>query len=340
MQSKQTSKNADPYIVVIGASLGGIEALAALLSQLADSFPAPILAVLHLHPNSPAILDRLLSAKTDLKVTFAQHEDLIQAGKVYLAPPDRHLLIKGGQTLLSQGPRENRSRPAIDTLFRSAAVDCNARAIGVLLTGLLDDGAAGLQAVKECGGVAVVQDPADAQYAEMPENAIELGNIDHIAPLAEMGSLLMRLVAQPLPVPASVPEHLRREVEIAQGQSSPDLDDNIIGELAPIVCPDCGGTLSEVPSGNGSRYRCHEGHAFSRHSLLNAQFSKMEYSLWAAVRVLEEQANMLAKLGRRESKTPYRSGSPGSIYQARAQEIRDHAGQIRNFLLHPTEKTV
>jgi two-component system chemotaxis response regulator CheB len=282
------------------------------------------------------VMDRMLSARTMLKVKFAESGEALKHGTVYLAPADYHLLVKDGHVALSHGPRENRSRPAIDPLFRSAAVAHTTRVIGVILTGMLDDGTTGLQAIKECGGIAVVQDPKDAESKEMPESALRAVDVDYKATLASLGGLLMKLVETRAPAAAKVPESLKLEVKISQGMVGKDMEKNIVGELVPIVCPECGGTLSEIRSGKGFSYRCHEGHAYGKSSLLNAQEEKMEYALWAAVRVLDEQANMLVRLGARER--------PPSIsrrhYEQRAKEIQSHASQIRDFLLHTAGERV
>jgi two-component system, chemotaxis family, protein-glutamate methylesterase/glutaminase len=331
--SEQAPSHAGHDIIVIGTSVGGIEAVTSLLGQLPAALPAKILMVIHLHPNSPCVLDRLLAAKTKLKVKFAQHEEPLQNGTVYLAPPDQHLLIKDGKALLSHGPRENRSRPAIDPLFRAAAVGYSTRVIGIVLTGMLDDGTTGLQAVKECGGIAIVQHPEDAQYPEMPASALKAVAVDHVATLSEMGALLMRLTALPALKPVPVPEHWRREMEISQGAGSPDMEENIMGELVPIVCPECGGALSALHSGQSVSYRCHEGHAFGQLSLLGAQYEKMETALWAAVRIMVEQANMLKKMAENSTVS-------GKHYMGKAEEIITHSQHIRDFLFHIMERRV
>ena len=336
MQQAEAQASARHDIIVVGASIGGIEALTSLLSQLPGSFPASILIVLHLHPESPSVLDRILSSRTNLTVKFAQEGEVLRHGSAYLAPPDQHLLVKDGKALLSHGPRENRSRPAIDPLFRSAAVAYGSRVVGVILSGLLDDGTAGLQAIKECGGVAVAQDPKDAQYADMPISAIENVEVDHVVPLADMGALLARLVEMPAPE-ASIPEHLKREVEISQGLTRTDMEENIMGTLVPMVCPECGGALTGLPSGKGMRYRCHEGHAFGQLHLVDAQYDKMESALWSAVRIMEEQANMLKRMARHHKSIPR---SSKNHYGTRAKEIEASAEHIRDFLLHIMKRKV
>jgi two-component system, chemotaxis family, protein-glutamate methylesterase/glutaminase len=330
---QSSTANSHHDIIVIGASLGGEAALTYLLKQLPESFSAMILVVLHMHPAAPKILDRILTAKTRKKIKFAEDEEALSPGTVYLAPPNQHLMVKEDYILLSNGPRENNVRPSIDVLFRSAAVNDTTRVIGVLLSGILDDGTAGLQAIKACGGITVVQNPDDAEYAEMPKNALNDVEIDHVVTLGQMGSLLMQLIAIPAPLPMPIPPNLQKEVDISQGIMQPELQENILGKLIPMACPECGGSISEIEMGKGLRYRCHEGHAYSRYSLLRAQNKKIEVSLWAAVRMLDEQAAMLGRIADRESTS---NSNYNTRYKERQKELREQANTIRQFLRNKT----
>jgi two-component system, chemotaxis family, protein-glutamate methylesterase/glutaminase len=321
-------------IIVIGTSMGGIEALGNVLSQLPVDFPSPLFAVMHLHPHSPSMLDRMLAGKTPLSVKFAEDGAVPQPGTLYLAPPDRHLLIEKKHMVLSRGPRENRFRPAIDPLFRSAAVAHTSQVIGIVLTGLLDDGAAGLQAIKQCGGIAIVQDPRDAAFPEMPRSAMEAVQVDHCVKLSDMGALLAKLVAAPAKQTIQAPERLKKEVNLAKGLIHPDIEENIMGTAVPLICPDCGGGMNDITEGKLVRYRCHEGHAFTEHSLVDAQWEKVEYSMWTAIRTMEEQANMLQKMAHRSP----RAEGTGSGYEARAVELTAHAARLKDYVLRSTGK--
>jgi two-component system chemotaxis response regulator CheB len=183
-------------IVALGTSAGGIEALRAVLSALPGDFPAPLCIVMHTAAESPGMLPAILDRSTPLEVRSPADGDPLQAGRVYVAPPDRHLLVEPGHVRVTAGPRENRFRPAIDPLFRSVAQVFGPAAVGVLLTGNLDDGTSGLDVIKRLGGVAVVQDPADALFPEMPKSAIEHIAVDHVVTVAEMGPLLIDLIAR------------------------------------------------------------------------------------------------------------------------------------------------
>ena len=332
----ETGNTAGHTIIVIGTSMGGIEALGKLLSAVPADIPASLFTVMHIHPNSPSVLDRMLADKTALTVKFAEDGAVPRPGTLYLAPPDRHLLLEENRMILSRGPRENRFRPSIDSLFRSAAVAHTSQVIGVLLTGLLDDGTAGLQAIKECGGIAVVQDPVDAAFPEMPQNALNTVKVDHCLSLDKMGVLLKELAREASGQPLPVPEHLRKEVNISKGLIDPDIEENIMGSPSPFICPDRGGSLTELTDGNLMRYRCHEGHGYTALSFLDAQWDKVEYSLWTAVRVMEEQASMLRKMATRD---PSHNKVPASGYELRAEELIDHAARLKDYLLYNIKKT-
>jgi two-component system chemotaxis response regulator CheB len=327
------SENVGHNIIVIGASMGGIEAMKKLLASLPGNIGASLFAVLHLHPNSPSMLHKMLATKTSLPIKFAEDGAVPRQGMVYLAPPDHHLILEEKRMILSHGPRENRFRPAIDTLFRSAAVAHTTRVIGVVLTGMLDDGSAGLQAIKECGGIAVVQDPADADFPEMPKSALNAVKADHCVSLEKMAELLAELTLTPAAKPQAVPTRLKQEVSMSKGIIEPDIEANILGTPAPFICPDCGGSLSELTEGNVMRYRCHEGHAFTALSFLDAQWEKVEYSLWAAVRVMEEQANMLKKMAKQHGQN-----IAGTGYEERAGELTTHAMRLKDYLLYNASK--
>lgn len=277
-------------IVVIGASAGGIETLRTLLHELPATFPLPICIVVHSAPQAPGLLAEILDRIGTLRVTNARNRERLVAGHVYVAPPDCHLLVEPGLLRVTKGPRENRFRPAIDPLFRSAAQVYGPGTVGVVLSGSLDDGTAGLWAIKQLGGVAIVQDPADALFPDMPENALRHVNVDHIVPLADLAPLLVSLASQPVEAhaPAHVPDQLRAEVKIAMEHNPIDAGLEQLGEPSSFACPECHGVLLQLKEGARTRFRCHTGHAYSIASLLAAINEGIEDSLWTAIRSLEE----------------------------------------------------
>jgi len=286
------------HIVVIGASAGGIDALRTLLAEVRPDFSAPICVVLHTSAESPGVLADILGRGARLPVTLAADNCRLQPGQVYVAPPDRHLLVEPGRVRVTRGPREHGFRPAIDPLFRSAAQVFGPTAIGVVLTGNLDDGTAGLWTIKKLGGVAVVQDPADALFSAMPLHALHSVSVDHVVPLAQIPALLHELTTEvPVkPVPSSVPEHITVEVNIAKEQNPRDAGLEGIGTPSPYACPDCHGVLLEVEEGGRIRFRCHTGHAYSVESLLAAMGEGMEHAMSTAERALEERSLLMQRI--------------------------------------------
>jgi two-component system chemotaxis response regulator CheB len=222
------------------------------------------------------------------------------SGRIYVAPNDRHLLIERGQVCVVRGPRENGHRPAIDPLFRTAALRYGPRVIGVVLTGSLDDGTAGMRAVKAMDGVCVVQDPRDAVFPSMPRNAIANVDVDHVLPLAQMGPLLSKLACERVEERAhAVPDQLDREAEIDEQQLSPgQLRRHVerIGEVTALTCPECSGSLWQLRDASPPRYRCHVGHAYSADTLVSEQAQTVESALWSAMRLLEERAMLMRRL--------------------------------------------
>ncbi|HBB31848.1 MAG TPA: chemotaxis protein CheB [Cyanobacteria bacterium UBA8803] len=279
-----------PDIIVIGASAGGLKAFEKIVSQLPSNLPAAVLIVWHISPDSPSLLPEILANFTPLPVKHASGKEPIRPSQIYVAPPDHHMLVEWGYVCLSHGPKENRFRPAIDVLFRSAARSYGARVIGVVLSGNLDDGAAGLYAIKERGGIAVVQDPLDALYSSMPRAAMKAVKVDHCVPSIEIGALLLDLVNKPIPVQEvnQVSEQMEIEVGIARGGDN-GLESGImkLGELSPYTCPECHGVLMQLKEGNLLRFRCYTGHAYSLNNLLAEVTQSIEESLWDGIRTIE-----------------------------------------------------
>jgi two-component system, chemotaxis family, protein-glutamate methylesterase/glutaminase len=317
-------------IVAVGTSSGGLEALRVLLGALPADFSAPLCIVMHTAAESPRVLATILDRSTSLDVRYAADGDPLRAGRVYIAQADRHLLVEPGRLRVTAGPRENRFRPAIDPLFRSVAQVFGPGAVGVLLTGSLDDGTSGLEVIKRLGGAAVVQDPADALFPEMPQSAIEHVGVDHVLPLAEIGPLLIDLVRAPAQKRTleTVPEHVEVEVKIAKAHNPIEAGLERIGEPSRFACPDCHGVLLQLKEGSRIRFRCHTGHAYSIDSLVAAISDGVDESLWNAMRSLEEAGLLLQAVAQLQTE----HGVDGRPIAAQAEEAQLHADEIRGFV--------
>lgn len=318
-------------IVVIGASAGGVEALQSLFSQFPANLQASFFVVLHVSPESPGLIASLIDKSGPLKAEIAHDRDLIKPGHVYVAPPDYHLLVKPEHMRVHRGPRENRHRPAIDPLFRSAAIAYRAQTIGVVLTGHLDDGTSGLLAIKRCGGIAVVQDPEDADYPDMPANAIAEVEVDYRLALSKMGSVIQQIIEQPAAAVENIPEDIVMEAEIAEHTRSNITKEQTLGQLAPVSCPDCGGPLWQIDTDHSSRYRCHVGHGFTTRALLASQDKALEQALWAAMRTMEESANMALIMSKNEKLRGRERLA--KTYQEKFDTSKAHAQMIRKLLV-------
>ncbi|WLD57205.1 chemotaxis protein CheB [Salinispirillum sp. LH 10-3-1] len=317
----------DPMLVVVGASAGGMAALKELVAQFPPDFPAPVFIVNHMgaHTTGEALV-KVLNESSSLTCAHGHHEEVFKSGHIYLAPSDQHMLIVKRKILITKVARENRSRPAIDPLFRSAAVAYSNRVIGIILTGYLDDGTSGMRAIKRCGGVCIAQDPEDAAYPDMPQSVIANVGADYCLPVAEMGALLTDLVTRELPENEPVPEDIVIEAKIAQRVLSDLPSVEALGEQVPFNCPDCGGVLWQMADGKLLRYRCHTGHAFTSSALLAQQSVKIEETLWVALRMFEERQNLLVTMSKTEDKD-----NTSSVSQ-RAKDSQVHIDRIRAML--------
>jgi two-component system, chemotaxis family, protein-glutamate methylesterase/glutaminase len=318
------------HIVVIGASTGGVAALLAISDALPPSFPAPVCIVQHIGGHT-SVLPELLRYRGKNHVMHPEDGQRLTNGTLLIAPPDMHLLVDGDRVRLRHGPKENHARPAIDPLFRSAALRWGPKVIGVVLTGQMDDGTAGLKAIKQCGGIAIVQDPATATEPEMPASAVANVEVDHCLPLEEIGPLLVRLVCGARPQPASrapAPEHVLREVAINEGEGTVE---NLtpIADPSPLTCPDCGGGLWEMKDRRPLRYRCHTGHAYSALSLAHAQRETAEEALWSSVRALREREMLMRRLASISAATG--DVDQAAAGQAKADHLRQQIRQLQDF---------
>jgi two-component system chemotaxis response regulator CheB len=322
-------------IVVVGASAGGMQALEALASGLPADFPAAVFVVWHLAPGVRSVLPTVLNRASRIPALYPNDGDPIQPGRIYVAPNDHHLLIERGYVRVAKGPKENRFRPAVDPLFRSAAYIYSTRVIGVVLSGALDDGTAGLWAIKMRGGTAVVQDPADAGHRSMPLSALDNVAVDHKAAARDIGPLLAHLAGEEAaPEPALVGrarERFEAEIKIARGGDSRVEDILQYGELSPFTCPECHGVLATFRDGKVIRFRCHTGHSLSSGTLLEGASEQVEKRLFEAVRALDETIMLLNNLGEQYAK----QGDTAAAEQFfnRAREAYERSRPIREAAL-------
>ncbi len=286
---------------MVGASAGGFHAMQQLIAGLPSNLDASIFIVWHVAPYVKSILPQLLNKSHKLYAAHAIDKEPIVPGRIYVAPPDYHLLLEQGMVQVTKGPKENRFRPAVDPLFRSAAYEYGSQVIGIILSGALDDGTAGLWTVKNRGGIAIVQDPEDAEVRSMPENAAQAVEIDYKIAAADMGALLVRLCNEPVEPTNTMAmnndKKTKVEIEIALQGNALEKGVMDLGEFSPYACPECHGVLTALKEGGRMRFRCHTGHAFSADSLLATITEKIEDSLWGAIRGVEESIILMNHLG-------------------------------------------
>ncbi|WFU20855.1 chemotaxis protein CheB [Bradyrhizobium sp. CB1717] len=325
-------------IIVIGGSAGATGPLKQILAALQPDVPAAIFIVLHLPAQGIGILSTVAAGAGRLPVHQAVDGMKFERGHVYLGAPDHHLLLSGDRIQLGRGPRENMVRPAIDPLFRSAALHHGPRVIGLVLSGLLSDGAAGLNAIKRCGGMTIVQDPSEAIAVEMPQRALEAAGADLCVPAARLGDVLAELAREAPGVARPIAPDIRLEVQIAAGEriGSAILAD--IADPAALTCPACGGVLSEVNKAHPMRFRCQVGHAYTADALAKEQEGQVDEALRVALRIVEERAELVQRM----SADGRRSGRPAvaEMYERRAAEYREYADMIRRAVLQSLDRPI
>lgn len=331
MQSLNDIQEEPGYVIVVGASAGGLNALAELVSQIDPDIDAALFIVLHLSRTGISdFLAHRLQQFTSLHCVIAADGGAIRKGHIYISRPNFHLILKEGQTVIGRGPVENRWRPSIDVLFRSAAVQYDSRVIGIILTGLLDDGTSGMLAIKKSGGTCIVQDPNEAEYPDMPLSVLNSIEVDHCVPLTAMGALLKDLTKKKAIKTTDIPEELRVEAGISERVAIGIDIVSELGEHSVYSCPDCGGGLWNIKEGNIERYRCHIGHSYSERDLAVKQAEQVEGTLWMALRMMEERRNMLQKL---EDDTRRKGFSRiASDHQARVKEMQEHIDKLKKLL--------
>jgi two-component system chemotaxis response regulator CheB len=351
-------------IIVVGASAGGVETLSILVGRIPTDLPAAVFIVLHIQPNRKSLLPELLARVARLRVAHAIDGEAIRYGHIYVAPPDRHLLVEPGYVHLSTGPRENFARPAVDPLFRSAALAYGPRVTAVVLSGTLSDGTAGLWEVKHRGGTAIVQHPGDAQFADMPQNAIRQVPIDYVLPISDIPALLVRLAyGQTDQKTPTISANGASKQTRKGGEETPQKgaramgDEGLIGEtigsekpgsqevkrdmaaqvsgqrdgeVTVYTCPECSGSLWQGNAGQIPRFRCHVGHVYSADNLLEGYTDGLERSLWYAVRTLRDKANLNRQLA--IDAREWGNMELADRYDERAQQDEEHSATIERMI--------
>lgn len=307
-----SQQNRSRDIIVMGTSVGGVEALSEIVRALPADLPAAVFIVLHIPAFNSGFLPDILNRAGPLRATHAVHGETIRRGRIYIAPPDNHLMLQGEHVRVLRGPKENGHRPAVDPLFRTAARSFGPRVIGVVLTGTRDCGTAGLLAIKALGGMALVQDPDEAMCPDMPRSAIQHVKVDHVVPLREIAPLLMRLVG------TSANAAMFRDIDAEAAQSETP---------AEVVCPTCNGNMIESRVSGLPQYRCHTGHVFSLDSLAVEQNQAVETALWTAVRVLQESESLARRMARGSSR------ELALRFEEKAEAMQQHAQTIQRILL-------
>lgn len=323
------------FVVVIGTSAGGFFALAELISQLNAEMDAAFFVVMHLSNHGiGGYLVNQMQKYTSLFCTEVEEKVPIKKSTIYFAQPNKHLIIKDKNVILGSGPQENRWRPSIDVLFRSAAAAFDGHTIGIILTGMLDDGTAGMSTVKSCGGTSIVQDPNEAEYPDMPLSVMKETTVDYCVPLSQMGSVLTNIIATKEVVKTSIPPDIIKEVAIAEDGAAGIDELEKIGQQTVFSCPDCGGVLFEIKNGHPTRYKCHTGHTYSLNNLLLKKNKTMESALWVALRTLEERKKLLSQLVEKNIKKGLHRTATGY-----SEKINQLQGQVDNLkqILYSTQ---
>jgi two-component system chemotaxis response regulator CheB len=297
-------------IIVIGSSAGGVEALSRLCAALPADLPAAVFIAQHLSPSAKSVLPQLLDRAGPLPALAPVDGQAFERGHIYVAAPDHHLLIRPDKVLMRRGPFENRTRPAINALFRSAARTYGGRVIGIVLTGLLDDGTDGLIAIKAAGGTSLVQDPDEAEWPSMPRNAVKRDHVDHVVPLAGLAALLGQLVCEDAGPSIPLPDEYVTEDQIA-AQEFAIMEPDIVtpGEASRLSCPDCGGVLNQIETGAERRFRCQIGHGFTPLGLADAQNQELERAIGVAIRTHRDRIRLFSQMAEnaRERGLPHAS---------------------------------
>ena len=320
----------DFRLFAIGASSGGFRAIKQILSDVPRGLNAAYLIVLHSAFDASNSYAKSLEKSVELTVVTAEDHMEIRPDMVIIAKPDHHLFVRDSKVLLSKGPRENLFRPAVDVLFRSAAVAYKNHCVGILLTGRLNDGASGLSAIQQCGGLTIIENPDTAEYSSMPSYAKETMDIDYIVNLEDMANVIVSVASENLPQSKTIPIPIIKENDIAMRIKSQIGLQETLGKQVPISCASCGGPLWKIEYSNQDRYRCHVGHAFTQEALLKSQDSSLEEALWVSVRTLEEKRTLMKTMVNDYK----RKGMLQLIksYSHKIEEVSEHIKNIKSVL--------
>jgi two-component system chemotaxis response regulator CheB len=319
------------YIVCIGASAGGLNAVSELVSQFPLQLNAAVFVVLHLSKSAIAdILVTRLEKATSLSCEVAKNGVMIQPGHIYIAPPDVHLLVGDGKIIIGHGPPENRFRPSIDVLFRSAAAHYGEKTIGIILTGFLNDGTVGMWSIKQSGGHTIVQDPNEAEYPDMPLSVLETMETDYCTQLKKIGDVVLKIIEEAeskgiLPPPAIIAES-----KLSEKSATTIEQVATIGEKTLFACPDCGGGLWQISNDRVKHYRCHIGHSYSETDMIVRQSQAIEQTLWVALRMMEERKILLKKTAT-ENESKGLTSLSGTLRE-QAQQLEIHVEKLKELL--------
>jgi two-component system chemotaxis response regulator CheB len=318
------------FMVVVGTSAGGVRAIEELVMQLKPEMDAAFFVVIHLSRKGVGdVLFQRMKQLSVLPCKVATGGEPIKKGNIYIAPPDNHMLIANGKIVIGKGAQENRWRPSVNNLFRSAAANYNSRVIGIILTGMLDDGTAGMAAIKRCGGIGIVQNPNEADYPDMPLSVLENMDVDYVESLSAMGTLLSEIISDTHPAPFEVPPDIKKEAEIDQRVST-RMDDLSQFEKSEFNCPDCGGGLYITQKDHPTHFRCYVGHSYTEKELLMRMAEVMESTFWTALRMMEERRALLMKLAKRDAERGYSSSA--QIHKEKAKELEVHIDNLKQIL--------
>jgi len=331
-QNSASGNEAGHRIITIGASTGGFEAFKTIVKNLPVPFNGSIFIVWHMAPEAGGVLANVLNGLTSIYTANAYDKEEILPNRIYIAPPDRHLIIERGFVRTTSGPKENRFRPAIDPLFRSAAYNYGPRVVGVVLSGGMDDGTAGLWKIKENGGIAIVQDPLDAEVPSMPASALRVVTADYVVPVSEMAPLFAKLSEEKVMAENGLKREHNTEIEIdiAEGEDAFTNGSLKMGKLSPITCPECHGVLSVIKEDRLTRFRCHTGHAYSPEALLSTLSDKIEEDIYSVLRGMDESVLLLNYMGDHYAEINY--PTLAALYFEKAKQAEKRIGMIRDMV--------
>lgn len=317
-------------LVVVGASAGGVETLQQLVSHLPEEIPGTIFIVNHVYPYAKSVLPEILTRAGVLPAKHPVDREIFQPGHIYIAPPNHHMLIEGDHIRLTEGPKENRHRPAIDPLFRSAAREHQSKVIGIILSGTLDDGVLGMVAINTYGGTTICQSPEEAIFPEMPENVLEELDVDYVMPVKQIAGQLVYLMQHPVEQPSHTPPNEER----LYAANTKEIDMSALEEMGndvAYICPDCGGHLWALDDGKVTHYRCHVGHSYSAKTLYASQSERVEEAFWITLRTLKEKAYMARQMAQRARLRNHNTAAQD--YEHEADLAEQQAQLVRSVLV-------